>query len=162
MNLENLSALKPYLSFFHPMMMWVLLAIAFYGMYLGVQVRRTRLADGDLKKEMIKGRFAIRHHQIGSVLLGLMAMGAIGGIVVTYINSGKIGIGPHLFAGLGMVGAVAISAALVPFMQKHEWGCSVHVSVNMVLMGLFVWQAFTGVQIVQKILSSMNIPAVVN
>ena len=57
-----------------------------------------------------------------------------------------------------MVGAIAISAALVPFMQKHDWVRKVHVSVNMILMGLFGWQAFTGVQIVQKILASMNAP----
>jgi uncharacterized membrane protein len=44
-------------------------------------------------------------------------------------------------------------------MQKHDWVRNVHVSVNMVLMGLFGWQAFTGVQIVQKILASMNAPA---
>ena len=58
-----------------------------------------------------------------------------------------------------MVGLVSISAALVPLMQKHDWVRNVHVSVNMVLMGLFGWQAFTGVQIVQKILVSMNAPA---
>jgi hypothetical protein len=69
MNSETLSALKPYLSFFHPVMMWILLGVAIYAMYLGVQSRRTRLADGDVKKEMIKGKFTIRHHQIGSIVL---------------------------------------------------------------------------------------------
>lgn len=159
MNSDTLSALKPYLSFVHPIAMWVLLGITFYSMYLGIQVRKTRLAEGDLKKEMIKGRFAIRHHQMGSVVLVLMVLGAIGGIVVTYINNGKIFINAHLFAGLGMVGVVAISTALVPFMQKHDWIRNVHVSLNIVLMGLFGWQALTGVQIVQKILASMNAPA---
>ena len=159
MNLESLASLKPYLSFFHPITMWILLAIALYSMYLGVQSRRTRLADGDLKKELVKGRFSIRHHQFGSILLALMALGAIGGITVTYISNGKIIIGPHLFAGLGMVGLVSTSAALVPFMQKHDWVRSVHVAINMVVMGLFGWQALTGIQIVQKILASMNVPA---
>jgi hypothetical protein len=156
MNSESLAALKPYLSFFHPITMWILLVIALYAMYLGVQVRRARLADGELKKELVKGRFAIRHHQIGSILLALMVMGAIGGIMVTYIDSGKIEIGPHLFAGLGMVGLVSTSAALVPFMQKHDWVRSLHVSLNLILLGLFGWQAWTGVQIVQSILSQMN------
>ncbi|MDF0554392.1 DUF4079 domain-containing protein [Kamptonema sp. UHCC 0994] len=159
MNLENLAALKPYLSFFHPITMWLLLVVALYAMYLGVQVRRTRLADGDIKKEMVKGRFAIRHHQIGSILLALMVIGAIGGMTVTYLNSGKIAIGPHLFAGLGMVGLISTSAALVPFMQKHDWVRNLHISLNIILLGLFGWQAVTGVQIVQKILSSMNGPA---
>jgi hypothetical protein len=156
MSLESLSNLKPYLSFFHPITMWILLAVAIYAMYLGVQVRRTRLAEGDLKKELIKGKFTIRHHQIGSILLALMVMGAIGGIVVTYINNGKIMIGSHLFAGLGMVGAISVSAALVPFMPKHDWVRNVHISLNLVVLGLFGWQALTGIQIVQKILSQMN------
>ena len=160
MFLENLAALKPYLSFFHPVMMWILLIVAFYAMYLGVQVRRTRLAEGTLKKELVTGRFALRHHQIGSLLLAVMVMGAIGGIMVTYFNNGKIVISPHLFAGLGMVGLIATSTALVPFMQKHDWVRSIHISLNVILMGLFSWQALTGIQIVQKILSSMKETAV--
>lgn len=156
MNVENLAALKPYLSFFHPITMWILLALALYTLYLGVQARRTRLAEGEPKKELIKGRFATRHHQIGSIFLALIVMGAIGGITVTYINSGKIAIGPHLFVGLAIVGLVSTSAALVPFMQKHPWVRSVHVSLNLVLLGLFGWQAITGVQIVQKIVSQMT------
>ncbi|AFY44075.1 hypothetical protein Nos7107_3504 [Nostoc sp. PCC 7107] len=155
MSSETLAALKPYLSFFHPITMWILLVVALYAMYLGVQVRRTRLADGDIKKELVKGRFAIRHHQIGSILLALMVMGAIGGITVTYLNNGKILIGPHLFAGLGMVGLISTSAALVPFMQKHDWVRSIHISLNLILLGLFGWQAVTGVQIVQKIVNQM-------
>lgn len=155
----NLATVKPYLSFFHPIAMWILLGVAIYAMYLGVQVRRTRLGDSDLKKELVKGRFAIRHHQIGSILLGVMVMGAIGGIMVTYLNNGKIVIGPHLFAGLGMVGLISTSAALVPFMQKHDWVRNVHIALNVVMMGLFSWQAVTGVQIVQKILSNMSATA---
>lgn len=155
----NLATVKPYLSFFHPVAMWILLVVAIYAMYLGVQVRRTRLADSNLKKELVKGRFALRHHQIGSILLGVMVMGAIGGIMVTYLNNGKIVIGPHLFAGLGMVGLISTSAALVPFMQKHDWVRNVHIALNIVMMGLFSWQAVTGVQIVQKILSNMSATA---
>jgi hypothetical protein len=55
-----------------------------------------------------------------------------------------------------MVGLVSTSAALVPFMQKHNWVRSIHVSLNMVLLGLFGWQALTGIQIVQNILSKMG------
>ncbi|MCY7390770.1 MAG: DUF4079 domain-containing protein [Leptolyngbyaceae cyanobacterium CAN_BIN12] len=155
MSFDSLTALKPYISFFHPITMWILLVVALYAMYLGVQVRRTRLAEGESKKELVKGRFAIRHHQIGSILLALMVIGAIGGIMVTYINNGKIVIGPHLFAGLGIVGLISTSAALVPFMQKHNWVRNVHVSLNLILLGLFGWQAVTGMQIVQKIVSQM-------
>lgn len=155
MSLDSLVALRPYISFFHPIIMWIVLIVALYAMYLGIQVRRTRVADGDLKATLVKGRFAIRHHQVGSILLALIVMGAIGGIAVTYINSGKVVIGPHLFFGLGIVGLVSASAALVPFMPKQNWLRSVHVLLNLVLMGLFGWEAVTGVQIVQKLLSQL-------
>ena len=81
-------------------------------------------------------------------------------IHATYsLNNGKIAIGPHLFAGLGMVGLISSSAALVPFMQKHDWVRNLHISLNLILLGLFGWQAVTGVQIVQKIVSQMNTTA---
>lgn len=156
MTLESLAALKPFFSFFHPVTMWILLALALYTLYLGVRVRRTRLAEGKSKKELINGQFAIRHYQLVSVFLALIVMGVIGGLTVTYINRGKIVIGSHLFAGLAIVGLVSTSVALVPFMQNHTWVRSVHVSLNLVLLELFGWQAITGVQLVQKIVSQMT------
>jgi uncharacterized membrane protein len=85
-----------------------------------------------------------------------MVLGTIGGMAVTYINNGKLFVGPHLLAGLGMVGLISISAALVPLMQKgNELARITHIALNAVILGLFGWQAFTGMDIVQRILSKM-------
>lgn len=136
--------------------MWILLGLSIYAMYLGVQIRRTREADGDTKKELIKGKFNIKHHQIGSVLLALMVLGSIGGMGVTYINNGKLFARPHLLAGLGMTGMIAISASLTPYMQKGvNWARYSHITLNTIILGLFAWQAITGVEIVQRIISKM-------
>jgi hypothetical protein len=147
--------LKPIVDFAHPITMWALLALTLYTMYLGVQIRRTRAAEGDAKKELIKQKFNLKHHQASSLLLALMVMGTIGGMAATYINNQKLFVGPHLLAGLGMTALIAISASLTPFMQK---GNSIarysHISINIALVGLFGWQAVTGTQIVQKILSN--------
>jgi Protein of unknown function (DUF4079) len=147
--------LKPIVDFAHPITMWALLALTLYTMYLGVQIRRTRTAEGDAKKELIKQKFNLKHHQASSLLLALMVMGTIGGMAATYINNQKLFVGPHLLAGLGMTALIAISASLTPFMQK---GNSIarysHISINIALVGLFGWQAVTGTQIVQKILSN--------
>jgi hypothetical protein len=143
-------------QFAHPLLMWALLILAGYALYLGMQIRRTRSAEGDVKKELIKGRFNIRHHQIGSLLLALMVVGSIGGMAITYLNNGKLFVGPHLLAGLGMTGLIAFSAALSPFMQKgQDWARYTHIFLNVSLLGLFSWQAVTGVEIVQRILSKM-------
>lgn len=149
-------SVKIWSQFLHPTLMWVLLALTLYAMYLGIQVQRTRYADGTLKKELIKGRYNVKHYQIGSVLLGLMVVGSIGGMAVTYINNGKLFVGPHLLAGLGMTGLIATAASLSPFMQKGQnWARITHIALNVVLLGLFGWQAITGVQIVQRIISKM-------
>ncbi len=154
MNLELSPSVKYWSQFFHPIMMWALLLFSIYAAYLGLQVQRTRNAQGEEKKELVKGRYNIRHHQIGSILLALMVAGAIGGMAVTYINNGKLFVGPHLLAGLGMTGMIAFSASLSPFMQKGaNWARATHILLNFVLLGLFAWQAITGVQIVQKIIS---------
>ena len=85
-----------------------------------------------------------------------MVVGSIGGMAVTYINNGKLFFGPHLLAGLGMMGAIAISASLTPFMQKGQnWARYSHIALNVSLLGLFSWQAVTGVEIMLKIISNM-------
>ncbi|GAB4184948.1 MAG: DUF4079 domain-containing protein [Coleofasciculaceae cyanobacterium] len=156
MNLAIPESVKVWSQFAHPVIMWVILALAIYALYLGIQVQRTRYADGDLRKDLIKGRYNVKHYQVGSVLLGLMVVGAIGGMAVTYINNGKLFVGPHLLAGLGMTALIAISASLSPFMQKGQnWARFTHIALNVVLLGLFGWQAVTGVEIVQRIVSKM-------
>lgn len=156
MNFTIPESVKVWSQFIHPALMWLLLAISIYALYLGIQVQRTRYVDGDLKKELIKGRFNVRHYQIGSLLLGLMVIGTLIGMGATYINNGKLFFGPHLLAGLGMTGLVAISAALSPLMQKgKDWARFTHIALNVVLLSLFGWQAVTGVQIVQRIVSKM-------
>ncbi|KRH98226.1 MULTISPECIES: DUF4079 domain-containing protein [Cylindrospermopsis] len=153
MSLELTPDVKFGLEFFHPAIMWILLALSLYAAYLGLQVQRTRNAQGEEKKQLIKGKYSDKHHKIGSVLLALMVGGSIGGMAVTYINNGKLFVGPHLLAGLGMTGLIAFSAALAPFMQKGaNWARATHILLNFGILGLFIWQAVSGVEIVLKII----------
>jgi len=156
MNFAIPEAVKTYSQFFHPVFMWVILALTVYALYLGIQTRRIRTADKEQRKELIKKNFRTRHYQIGSALLALMVLGSIGGMAVTYINNGKLFVAPHLLVGLGMTGAIAISAALVPLMQKgNELARYTHITLNVTLLGLFCWQAFTGMDILQRIISKL-------
>lgn len=156
MNSETLDAIKPWLNFIHPVLMWGIFALTLYAAYLGWQHRRTRLASPAERKELIKGKFLVRHHKAGAVLLAVMVLGSLGGMASTYINNGKLFVGPHLLIGLGMMGLIASSASMVPFMQKgNDIARYTHISLNATLVGLFGYQAFSGVQIVQKILNSM-------
>ncbi len=143
------------LNFAHPLLMWVLLGLAGYAMVLGIKAKKTRTASAEDRKELIKGQFAKRHFQFGSIVLALMALGCVGGMAVTYINNGKLFVGPHLLAGLGMLSLIAVAASLSPLMQAGNLiARKVHVGLNMTLMTLFLWQAVTGMQIVNKILTA--------
>ena len=155
MDLAIPESIKPWLNFFHPAIMWVLLAITIYALYLGVKVRNSRTAtDTEKKKEFAK--LKVKHHQVGSLLLAFMVLGSLGGMAVTYINNGKLFVGPHLLAGLGMTGAIAISASLTPLMQKgQDWARYSHIALNVSIVGLFGWQAVTGVEILLRIISKM-------
>ncbi|OKH25217.1 hypothetical protein NIES593_05495 [Hydrococcus rivularis NIES-593] len=156
MNFEIPEAVKTWSQFGHPILMWVLLGLSIYALYLGIQVRRTRTADKEIRKELMGKGFNIRHHKVGSILLALMVLGTIGGMAVTYINNGKLFFGPHLLVGLGMTGAIATSAALVPYMQKgNEFARYTHIFLNVGLLVLFGWQAVTGMEILQRIVSKM-------
>jgi hypothetical protein len=149
------AALDPIIKFSHPLLMWVLLALTIYAMYLGFQIRRTRAAEGDAKKALIQKKFNLKHHQVSSLMLALMVLGTIGGMASTYIVNQKLFVGPHLLVGLSMTGMIAVSASLTPLLQKgNDTARYAHISLNVLLLGLFGWQAVTGLQIVQKLLSS--------
>lgn len=156
MNLEIPEAVKVWSQFTHPILMWVLLGMAVYALYLGIQARRTRTADKEKRKELVKKHFRNKHYQIGSLLLALMVLGTIGGMAVTYINNGKLFVAPHLLVGLTMTGLIATAAALVPLMQKgNEAARYTHIALNVILLGLFGWQAVSGIDILQRIISKM-------
>lgn len=156
MNLEIVEAVKTWSQFLHPILMWVLLGTSVYALYLGLQIRRTRNADKDLRKELIKKNFNNRHYKIGSIILALMVLGTIGAMGVTYVNNDKLFVAPHLIAGLGMTGAIATAAALVPFMQKgNEFARLSHIFLTVGMLILFGWQAFTGMEILQRIVDKM-------
>jgi hypothetical protein len=75
-------------------------------------------------------------------------------MAVAYINNGKLFVGPHLLAGLSMTGLIAFSASLSPFMQKGaNWARITHIFLNFAILGLFIWQALSGVEIIQRILT---------
>jgi hypothetical protein len=140
------------LNFIHPLLMWVLLGLSGYALVLGIKAKKTRTADAEERKELIKGRFGQRHFQIGSIVLAVMVLGSFGGMAVTYLNNGKLFVGPHLLVGIAMVSLIALAAALSPLMLKGNLiARKIHVGLNMSLMSLFLWQAVTGMQIINKI-----------
>lgn len=149
--------IKIWSQFSHPILMWLLFGLAIYTSYLGIQWRRTRTADKDLKKELLLKDFKTRHYQLGSLLLALMVIGNMGGMAITYINNEKLFFGPHLLVGLSITAIIAVSASLSPFMQKgNELARYAHITLNIFIVSLFGWQAISGMNIFMKILDRMS------
>ncbi len=151
-----LNTVKVYSQFLHPILMWVLLGLTIYALYLGMKVRKIRSAEGEEKKALIQGKYNQRHYQIGSLILALMVLGSIGAMAVTYVNSSKLFVSPHLLAGLSMTALIAVSASLSPLMQKGvDWARYTHIALNVTILGLFGWQAVTGMKIVQNVINRL-------
>ena len=145
-------ALAYNLNFLHPLLMLGLLALSSYGMLLGIKAKKTRTADAETRKQLIKGQFAKRHFQIGGLILAITVLGTFGGMAVTYLNNGKLFVGPHLLVGIGMTCLIALAVSLTPLMQQGNLiARKVHVGLNMAMMTLFLWQAVSGFQILNKI-----------
>ncbi len=156
MNLAIPESVKIWSQFGHPILMWTLLGLSIYALYLGVQLRRIRTVDKEIRKELVKKQFNTKHYQVGSLILALMVLGTVGGMGVTYINNGKLFVGPHLLAGLGMTGLIAVSASLSPFMQKgNDLARYTHITLNVIILGLFTWQAFSGTDILLRIIARL-------
>lgn len=156
MNTTILNTIKVWSQFIHPIIMWVLFGLMAYALYLGMQSKKIRTTDDkELRKELVKKDFRNRHYQLGSILLAMMVLGTLIGMAATYVNSNKLFVNSHLLVGLGMTGLFAVAAALVPFMQKNEAARMTHISINIILLLLFGWQAVTGMNIVQNVISRM-------
>jgi hypothetical protein len=73
-------------------------------------------------------------------------------MAVTYLNNGKLFVGPHLLVGIAMSSMLVLAAALSPLMQQGNLiARKIHVGMNMGVVTLFLWQAVSGMQILNKI-----------
>ncbi|KAL8028068.1 hypothetical protein ABFS82_14G133000 [Erythranthe guttata] len=104
------------------------------------------------RKELIKGSYREKHFNAGSILLAFGVSEAIFGGLNTWLRTGKLFPGPHLFAGAGITILWAAAAALVPPMQKgNEAARNLHIALNLFNLLLFIWQIPTGIDIVFKV-----------
>lgn len=113
----------------------------------------------EYRKQLVKGGFRDRHFNAGSILLAFGVTEAVGGALNTWFRTGKLFPGPHLFAGAGITVLWAAAAALVPAMQKgNETARTAHIAINVLNVGLFLWQIPTGWEIVGKVLEFTSWP----
>ncbi|KAK7292844.1 hypothetical protein RJT34_15698 [Clitoria ternatea] len=115
-----------------------------------VQLRIQQLTEE--RKELLKGSYRDRHYNAGSILLGFGVLEAVGGGLNTWIRTGKLFPGPHLFGGVAITVLWALAAAMAPSMQRgNETARSLHIALNTLNLLLFVSQIPTGFDILLKV-----------
>mmetsp|Transcript_3034 Transcript_3034/g.8006 ORF Transcript_3034/g.8006 Transcript_3034/m.8006 type:complete len:177 (+) Transcript_3034:24-554(+) len=113
------------------------------GKIAALTATRTSLASQNLRDT---------HWAMGSVLLGIGTSFAIEGPVNTYMRTGKLFPGPHLYAGAGCIALWSLAAALTPQMQKgNDAARTGHIAFNTLGLGLFAWQLPTGFEILTNV-----------
>lgn len=111
------------------------------------------------RKEMIGKKFNEKHNNVGSVLLGAGVLFSVSGAFNTFIRTGKLFPGPHLYAGAAITVLWALAASLVPSMQKgNKTARDAHIALNVLNLALFAWQVPTGLDIVGKVLQFTTLP----
>lgn len=104
------------------------------------------------RKQLLADNLRDKHWLTGSVLLGVGVTVSVLGAFNTYMRTGKLFPGPHLYAGMGITILWAIAAALVPQMQKgNEAARSAHIALNTINVLLFAWQVVSGTEILLKV-----------
>uniref|UniRef100_A0A7S0RYM4 Uncharacterized protein n=1 Tax=Chlamydomonas leiostraca TaxID=1034604 RepID=A0A7S0RYM4_9CHLO len=170
----------------HPAMEFFLLGSSLYAAYLGFQWRRTRELGEEIRtlkasipagidgaatpnpaieqkeqerKAMVQAGYKDKHAMWGSLILASGVGIAIEGCANTFIRTGKLFPGPHLYAGALMVAVWALAAALVPAMQKGNEAARVgHIGLNVINILLFLSQVPTGLEIVAKVFQFTSWP----
>ena len=120
----------------------------------------TKIAElQEERKEILANGVRDNHSNWGALLLGMGTVLTFEGCLNTFTRTGKLFPGPHLYAGATITCLWAIAAAMTPQMQKgNETARSIHIAVNAVNCGLFLWQVPTGLQIVQKVFQFTTFP----
>ena len=141
--------IKSLVAVLHPVMMILVIIGTFYAAYFGMQVRRTRNANGEKKKNLVKAKYNQKHFIVASTLLSGWIIGSILGMAATYYLYDKLFVSPHLIGGLAIVAIAAVAAALVPWLQRgKKWARTIHIVLAFLLVGFSISQVVTGFEIV--------------
>ena len=93
------------------------------------------------------------HYTVGVITVFLVLLLLAIGLVGTIGYYGSLGHSPHLIAGIAVVALVLISAwSATQISSQKSWARSLHLSVNLLLLGGLIFVSITGWQVVQKYL----------
>ena len=93
------------------------------------------------------------HYATGVILILLVLLLLAIGLVGTIGYYGSLGHSPHLIAGTVVVGLVLLSGwSAYQISPQKPWARSLHLTLNLLLLGGLIFVSLTGWQVVQKYL----------
>ena len=154
-DLPNLT--KYLVAAIHPVIMILVIVGTFYAAYYGIQIRRSRNAEKEKRKEMLKAKYNQKHFQIASTLLAAWVVGSIVGMAATYYLYKQLFVSPHLIGGFGIITIAAVAGSLAPWLQRgKKWARTTHIILAVLLIGFSISQIVTGFDIVLTMLNEIN------
>jgi len=111
------------------------------------------------RSTMVKAQYKDAHYQLSSLILGGGVFFTAYGAFNTFFRAEKLFPGPHLYAGVALVVIWSLAASLVPYMEKgNDAARTGHIALNVLGLGLFVWQLPTGFDILLKVWGNDALP----
>jgi hypothetical protein len=118
------------------------MALFYYQGWLGITIRRARLAHGPLPLPVIK-----RHRAMGPILAILGALGFLAGLTLSLLNKGNILEYPlHFFTGLILVILIIATYKVSRDIKSPDSAYrSPHFKLGIAVLCLYIVQVFLGV-----------------
>jgi hypothetical protein len=133
-----------YLKIFHGLFNFTIMLLFFYHGTLGFLIRKARLSKGPFPLKAVK-----RHRKAGPILMVCGVLGFIAGMVVMYLDEGKV-LQYRLHFGTGAVIVMLLLATfgISRFIKGPDSPLRVpHSVIGVMILALYVFQCFLGLLI---------------
>ena len=110
------------------------------------------------RKELIAGNYKEKHNNWGSLLLAFGVTLAVEGGMNTYLRTGKLFPGPHLYAHGDHLPVPWRRVSCRRCRGATRKARDLHIALNCVNLALFTWQIPTGLEIVGKVFQFTSWP----
>lgn len=145
-------------SLIHPIAMSVLIVLWFTTWILGIQARTARLSPEAESVGLLSGLAARSkaHHKLSATLVFLTTLFCFVGMGNTFMRTGRLFPGPHLYGGLAVLLALSLNVAFVPWFKDAPGMRLLHAANGIVILILLAVQVKCGLPILVSVWNTVR------